>query len=58
MMYNGIQCARCRNKKLDVVAFPECRAYPKGIPDAILNDEHDHHKPYPGDGGIRFEPIE
>ena len=28
------------------------------IPQAILNSEHDHREPYPGDNGIRFEPIQ
>lgn len=33
-----------------------CRAFPKGIPDAITNDNHNHRRPYPGDQGIRWEP--
>lgn len=35
-----------------------CRAFPVNIPDAILDGVHDHSKPYPGDKGIRFEPLE
>jgi len=35
---------------------PSCRAF-KVIPLKILNNQHDHAKPYKGDKGIRFEPI-
>jgi hypothetical protein len=33
-----------------------CAAFPDGIPTPILVMTHDHHEPYPGDHGIRFEP--
>ena len=29
-----------------------CEAFPEGIPEEILTN---HHKPYPGDQGVRFE---
>ena len=32
-----------------------CKAFPSGIPDAILTSEHDHYKPYKGDKGILFK---
>jgi hypothetical protein len=32
-------------------------AFPLGIPDEIRRGEHLHRKPFPGDGGIRFDPI-
>lgn len=33
-----------------------CEAYPKGIPDAIINGKADHRVPQPGDRGLRFVP--
>jgi len=35
-----------------------CDAFPEGIPDEILLCKFDHHKPYRGDHGIQFEPID
>ena len=34
-----------------------CTAFPDGVPMDIWANEFDHHKPYPGDDGIRFTPI-
>lgn len=32
-----------------------CKAFPDGVPEAILEGYASHDEPYPGDGGIRFE---
>ncbi len=37
----------------------KCQAFPKGIPDEILQGENDHTTPLPDQGNdIVFEPIE
>lgn len=33
-----------------------CTAFPFGIPEDILRRRVRHDKPYPGDGGVIFEP--
>ncbi len=47
------QCVWCRHRADD---GRRCRAFPKGIPDAILKNRHDHRYPYDGDYGVRYEP--
>jgi hypothetical protein len=53
------QCFDCRHLYPGERGKPmRCKAFPERIPSQIGLNEHDHHKPYPGDNGIRFEPIE
>lgn len=47
-------CDSCRHRR-DATT---CAAFPRGIPVAILTGDADHRKPYPGDHGIRYEPVE
>lgn len=35
-----------------------CDAFPKGIPESILNGSVQHNKPYPGDNGIQYKKAE
>jgi hypothetical protein len=51
-----IQCIEC--KRLKITKGVRCEAFPEGIPDEIITGEHDHTEPYPGDNGIRFEPLQ
>lgn len=46
-------CARCVHRSGPTT----CRAFPDGIPHAILTGEHDHKTPYPGDHGVQFSPL-
>lgn len=51
-------CLECKHFHFDDVDKNACDAFQAGIPIAILHSDHDHHKPYAGDNGIQFEPLE
>ena len=54
------QCFMCKNFNMKFNKNEEinCLAFKGGISKEILNGEVDHTKPYKGDNGITFEPIE
>ena len=54
MTLNIPMCFECKNKLTDYT----CKAFPDGIPDKILFGKVDHTKPYNGDHGIQFEPVD
>ena len=61
MMRNDIisQCVLCSNMNFDKNEHKMlCKAFPSGMPEALRYNKHDHKKPYPGDNGIQFVPIE
>lgn len=49
-------CTLCRH--MNIVGHRICAAFPDGIPMQIWDGDNNHREPYPGDNGIRFEPIE
>lgn len=50
-------CNQCGHFHRDFASVITCKAFPEGIPDAILSGDNDHRAPFPGDHGIRFEPL-
>ena len=50
-------CLLCRRLRLDDDGRMACEAFPGGIPRPLLAGLIDHLGPYPGDGGVRFEPA-
>lgn len=51
-------CNHCRHYRRRLAGPATCDAFPEGIPREILTARHMHTSPYPGDHGIRFEPID
>lgn len=50
-------CVLCRHLRVGPSGRWACAAFPDAIPADLLDGRADHRRPYPGDGGIRFEPA-
>lgn len=53
MIYEAPICLDCKHYHGRKIPL-SCKAYPKGIPDEILQGAVDHKKPHKGDNGIQF----
>lgn len=51
-------CNLCTHYHINREEKNTCDAFPDGIPEEIWVGDNDHTKPYEGDHGIQFEPIE
>ena len=47
-------CLKCAHYDWEDQEKMSCKAFPKGIPKAITQGEHDHKVPYKGDKGIQY----
>lgn len=54
------QCSNCVNlsNAVNKEGRPVCMAFPDGIPEEIITGDADHSKPYPGDHGFQYDPID
>jgi hypothetical protein len=51
-------CMNCLHFDFENRKSLTCRAFPNGIPEKILTNRADHRREYPGDHGLRYDPID
>lgn len=52
-----LACLGCRHYEWGWLDDDRCSAFPDGVPREIWLGDADHGQPFPGDGGVRFEPV-
>lgn len=55
-MFRDSDCSRCVHFRHDLTGY-KCAAFPIAIPVELALGDRGHRAPYPGDNGIRFEPL-
>lgn len=58
MTTRAVSCPFCIHFNSDIRDRTVCSAFPEGIPDDIKYGLNHHTRPFPGDNGIRFSPVE
>ena len=54
-MPQSLQCLLCLHRDF---LSEGCAAFPGGLPTEIVTGAFDHREPFPGDGGVRWEPAD
>ena len=57
-LHDSVRVPNCNKCIHRIKGTATCKAFPKRIPDAILEGKNQHINPFPGDDGILFEPID
>jgi hypothetical protein len=53
-------CIRCKHMEIPPGSKDKalvCAAFPEGIPDGLLYGDHSHVTAFPGDNGLRYDPL-
>lgn len=54
-MHPAPKCLECAYFDFENYTSFTCKAFPEGIPEAIINNETDHTQPIEGDHGLQFK---